>query len=208
MLVPENCAGQPLSPRERQCLVLTACGRTAKEIAAILDLGYGTVRNYLDQARRKLDAVNLVQAVACAIAFANPRAKPTLVPENCAGRPLSPRERQCLALAACAARTAEEIPAIPRPRLRHGQGSTSTRRCRKLDSRQPAVGPPGGPAVARSPLEPSRPAEARGFPAARAGRSQSPYKARRRAAGRLASDLSRLLGGLRGKSVRKRRRMA
>jgi DNA-binding CsgD family transcriptional regulator len=109
MLVPENCAGQPLSPRERQCLVLTACGRTAKEIAAILDLGYGTVRNYLDQARRKLDAVNLVQAVA-AIAFAT-LARRTLVPENCAGRPLSPRERQCLALAACG-RTAEEIAAI------------------------------------------------------------------------------------------------
>jgi len=69
MLAPENCAGRPLSPRERECLKWAACGRTLKEIARILDLSHSSVRVYLDMARRKLDAVNLTQAVAVAIAF-------------------------------------------------------------------------------------------------------------------------------------------
>jgi DNA-binding CsgD family transcriptional regulator len=69
MLVPENCAGRPLSPRERECLKWAACGRTLDEIAMILDLSHSSVKTYLDQARRKLDAVNLAQAVAGAIAF-------------------------------------------------------------------------------------------------------------------------------------------
>ncbi len=69
MLVPENSAGRPLSPRERECLKWAACGRTLKEIAMILDLSHGSVRTYLDMARRKLDAVNLAQAVAVATAF-------------------------------------------------------------------------------------------------------------------------------------------
>lgn len=69
MLAPENCAGRPLSPRERECLKWAACGRTLKEIARILDLSLSSVRVYLDMARRKLDAVNLTQAVAVAIAF-------------------------------------------------------------------------------------------------------------------------------------------
>jgi DNA-binding CsgD family transcriptional regulator len=74
MLVPENCAGRPLSPRERECLKWAACGRTLKEIAMILDLSHSSVRIYLDMARRKLDAVNLTQAVAVAIASAISRA--------------------------------------------------------------------------------------------------------------------------------------
>jgi DNA-binding CsgD family transcriptional regulator len=53
-----------LSPREHECLVWTAEGKTYSEIAIILDLSEHTVRSYLKVARLKLDSVSMAQAVA------------------------------------------------------------------------------------------------------------------------------------------------
>ena len=53
-----------LSPREHECLVWTAEGKTYSEIAIILDLSEHTVRSYLKVVRLKLDSVSMPQAVA------------------------------------------------------------------------------------------------------------------------------------------------
>ena len=53
-----------LSDREYECLFWIAQGKTYSEIAMIVDLSFGTIKTYLDSARRKLnDSVNLPQAV-------------------------------------------------------------------------------------------------------------------------------------------------
>jgi LuxR family quorum sensing-dependent transcriptional regulator len=57
----------PLTERERECLVWTSAGKTSVEIARILGLSEHTVNHYLNNAARKLDAVNRTQAVAFAI---------------------------------------------------------------------------------------------------------------------------------------------
>ena len=53
----------PLSPREAEVLRLYAEGAGPAEIAAVLFLSYGTVRNYLAAAVTKLGARNRVDAV-------------------------------------------------------------------------------------------------------------------------------------------------
>lgn len=53
-----------LSPREHQCLELTAKGKSHTDIAIILDLSEHTIRSYLKVARIKLDSVTLAQAVS------------------------------------------------------------------------------------------------------------------------------------------------
>ena len=53
----------PLSPREAEVLRLYAEGAGPSEIAAVLFLSYGTVRNYLAAAVTKLGARNRVDAV-------------------------------------------------------------------------------------------------------------------------------------------------
>ncbi len=64
----DNAVPQPqLSDRERDCLSWTAAGKTAAEIATILELSNHTVTHYLTSACKKLDATNRVQAVAKAI---------------------------------------------------------------------------------------------------------------------------------------------
>ncbi|EDQ35019.2 DNA-binding HTH domain-containing protein [Hoeflea phototrophica DFL-43] len=60
-------ADSPLTERERECLVWTSSGKTSVEIARILSLSEHTVNHYLNNAARKLDAVNRTQAVALAI---------------------------------------------------------------------------------------------------------------------------------------------
>lgn len=60
-------ADSPLTERERECLVWTSAGKTSVEIARILSLSEHTVNHYLNNAARKLDAVNRTQAVAFAI---------------------------------------------------------------------------------------------------------------------------------------------
>ncbi len=52
----------PLSERERAVLRLADEGRSNKEIARMLDLAPGTVRNYLSEAAGKLGAANRVEA--------------------------------------------------------------------------------------------------------------------------------------------------
>ena len=56
----------PLSPREAEVLREFAAGAGAAEIAAVLHLSYGTVRNYLASAVTKLGARNRVDAVRLA----------------------------------------------------------------------------------------------------------------------------------------------
>ena len=57
----------PLTERERECLVWTSAGKTSNEIAGILNLSEHTVNHYLNNAARKLGAVNRTQAVAYAM---------------------------------------------------------------------------------------------------------------------------------------------
>jgi DNA-binding CsgD family transcriptional regulator len=57
-----------LSNRQRECLLWIARGKTYDEIAAIERLSFSSIKNYLDAARHKLNAVNLPQAVAIAVA--------------------------------------------------------------------------------------------------------------------------------------------
>lgn len=66
---PSSQANDPvvLSAREKECLALTAQGKTAWEISAIFNRSRGTVNFHLRNAMQKLDAVNKTQAVAKAI---------------------------------------------------------------------------------------------------------------------------------------------
>ena len=63
-LALESWSGQqdPLSERERQVLRLAGTGSSSTEIAKIMHLSEGTVRNYLSEAISKLDAKNRVEA--------------------------------------------------------------------------------------------------------------------------------------------------
>jgi DNA-binding CsgD family transcriptional regulator len=57
-----------LSPRERECLLWIARGKTYAETSMITGLAYGTVKTNLDQARYKLNCATLAQATAVAVA--------------------------------------------------------------------------------------------------------------------------------------------
>ena len=57
-----------LSPREEQCLIWAARGKTYQEIADILSLSLGSVKTHLDTARHKLRCINLTHAVGIAVA--------------------------------------------------------------------------------------------------------------------------------------------
>jgi two-component system response regulator DesR len=63
-LALESWSGQqdPLSERERQVLRLAGTGSSSIEIAKMMHLSEGTVRNYLSEAISKLDAKNRVEA--------------------------------------------------------------------------------------------------------------------------------------------------
>ncbi|MFD3446743.1 response regulator transcription factor [Microbacteriaceae bacterium 4G12] len=56
----------PLTDREREVLLLAKEGKTANEIAKILYLSSGTVRNYISDVLTKLDAKNRIEAIAIA----------------------------------------------------------------------------------------------------------------------------------------------
>lgn len=62
-----HCEGRELTPREIDCLSWAAEGKTAWEIASILNISPCTVVKHLAAAREKLDAVNKSQAVAKAL---------------------------------------------------------------------------------------------------------------------------------------------
>jgi len=57
-----DAAPDPLTDRERAVLRLAEEGRPNRDIAAILDLSPGTVRNYLSEAAQKLGAANRIEA--------------------------------------------------------------------------------------------------------------------------------------------------
>ena len=56
----------PLSDRERDVLRLAEEGRSNKEIARVLDLSPGTVRNYLSESSAKLGAASRIEAARIA----------------------------------------------------------------------------------------------------------------------------------------------
>jgi DNA-binding CsgD family transcriptional regulator len=56
-----------ISSRERECLQWSAAGKTAEQTAQILAMSPSTARFHLENARRKLQSANLVQAVARAV---------------------------------------------------------------------------------------------------------------------------------------------
>lgn len=62
--VPDAPEGPRLTPRERDALAFVAEGKTDWEIATILGLSESTARFHVDNARRKLGAVNRSHAVA------------------------------------------------------------------------------------------------------------------------------------------------
>ncbi|WJH38536.1 helix-turn-helix transcriptional regulator (plasmid) [Aliirhizobium terrae] len=55
-----------LSQRQALCLKWSSEGKTMDEIAEILEITKQSVRFHLDEARAKLDAVNLIQASSMA----------------------------------------------------------------------------------------------------------------------------------------------
>ena len=57
-----------LAPRELECLKWSCRGKTAGEIGDILGISERTVYSYLDTARHKMNATNIVHAVAKAVA--------------------------------------------------------------------------------------------------------------------------------------------
>jgi two-component system response regulator DesR len=63
-LAMESWGGEqdPLNERERQVLRLADTGSTSTEIAKLMHLSEGTVRNYLSKAISKLHAKNRVEA--------------------------------------------------------------------------------------------------------------------------------------------------
>jgi DNA-binding CsgD family transcriptional regulator len=64
----KSYVGCPLSPRERECLLWAARGKTYNDIGAILGIAYGTVKTNLDIARYKLNCMTLAHATATAVA--------------------------------------------------------------------------------------------------------------------------------------------
>lgn len=65
MMVEPLCR---LSPRQRECLLWAARGKTYTDIGAILGIAYGTVKSHLDIARYKLNCATLAQTTALAVA--------------------------------------------------------------------------------------------------------------------------------------------
>jgi two-component system response regulator DesR len=61
-----DATGNPLTEGECEVLRLTASGADPAEVAARLNLSYGTVRNYLAAAVTKLGARNRVDAIRMA----------------------------------------------------------------------------------------------------------------------------------------------
>ena len=56
----------PLTEREIEILKLASSGMTTKEIAGVLFLSPGTIRNYLSEVINKLEAKNRIEAIAIA----------------------------------------------------------------------------------------------------------------------------------------------
>jgi DNA-binding CsgD family transcriptional regulator len=65
----EDVPDVKLSPREEQCLMWAARGKTYEEIGDLTNLSFYSVRSHLDLARSKLHGANLTHAVAIALAL-------------------------------------------------------------------------------------------------------------------------------------------
>ncbi len=65
--VPPAARGAPLSPRQRECLVLAARGLTTEDIAVELGITQRTAQFHFDCIRSKLGAANRQEAIAKAI---------------------------------------------------------------------------------------------------------------------------------------------
>ncbi len=57
----------PLSDRERECLIWVSEGKTTDEVALILGVSANTVNSYVTHAIQKLSASNRAMAIATAI---------------------------------------------------------------------------------------------------------------------------------------------
>lgn len=57
----------PLTPREIECLQWAAVGKTDWEIGQVLDIKASTAHYHIEQAKKKLNVVSRVQAVALAV---------------------------------------------------------------------------------------------------------------------------------------------
>lgn len=64
-----RCGVEPLTCRERQCLLWAARGKSQADVALILGVSARTVRFHHENAMRKLDTVNIAAAVASAAAL-------------------------------------------------------------------------------------------------------------------------------------------
>jgi len=65
--VTSEAKSNQLTPRETECLTWASVGKTMSEIAYILTLSESTVSFHIENAKRKLDARTLVQAVGKAV---------------------------------------------------------------------------------------------------------------------------------------------
>ena len=88
-----------LSAREREILLWACRGKTYADITSIVGLSAHSVKTYLDHCRFKLNAVNITQAAAIAVATGiftpadilnRPEAAPTPGPANTPPRRQSP----------------------------------------------------------------------------------------------------------------------
>ncbi|MGI5472518.1 response regulator transcription factor [Streptomyces sp. CA-132043] len=61
-----DAAQDPLTPREREVLRLAAAGTPGREIADLLSLSVGTIRNHLSAITRKVGARNRIDAIRIA----------------------------------------------------------------------------------------------------------------------------------------------
>jgi len=65
----DTSPGSPLLGREIECLRWAAVGKTKWETGECLGISERTVKFHLDQARHKLNCLNVTQAVAKALAI-------------------------------------------------------------------------------------------------------------------------------------------
>ena len=68
LVEPPAADPSPLTPRERDAIAYVAQGKTDWEISVIFGVSEATARFHVDNARRKLDAVNRAHAVAKVVA--------------------------------------------------------------------------------------------------------------------------------------------
>ena len=61
---PQSEDGYPLTPRETECLIWTAKGKTAGDIADILNISEHTVRFHIARAMKKLNVYSKTHAAA------------------------------------------------------------------------------------------------------------------------------------------------